>query len=354
MGEFPTSIEEVTVGWLDESLKGSGGGGRVTGFTSERIGEGVGLLGKLDRITVEWEGAGPDAPSSVVGKFATDNAEALDVVKTFNFYEKEVNFYRTMADRTLTRTPACHAAHYDGDAETFVLLLEDASSGEMGDQVAGATASQIEATAEELVKLHASWWGNAEVGASEWVNHLSHPIYTQGIPMALDGYHPISSQILDMPAWYDRYRASIGRLMDEMAQMPWTLCHGDARLDNLFFDVGPDPLTVIDWQLVLQNAGISDIAYFMSQSVPIERRRDMESDLVTHYRDRLVELGVDAPTRDELWDAYRVFTMFCTVFPVVGGGTVDPDDERGVALARTMMDRAVTASEDLGAVSLLD
>ncbi|MCP5028382.1 MAG: phosphotransferase [Actinomycetia bacterium] len=354
MGEFPTKIEEVTVPWLNGVLSAAGGGGQVVGFSSERIGEGVGLMGKLDRISVEWQSAGPDAPTSVVGKFATDNPEALEVVKSFNFYEKEVNFYNTMADRTLSRTPVCHAAEYDGDSETFILLFEDVSTGEMGDQVAGATASQVEATAEELVKLHASWWGNDEVGASEWIYPLSHPLYTQGIPMALDGYHPISSQILDMPGWYDRYRASIGSLLERAAAMPWTLCHGDARLDNLFFDVGPDSLAVIDWQIIIQGPGVYDLAYFMSQSAPVDLRRDMESDVVTHYRDRLIELGIDPPSRAELWDAYRLATIMCTVYPVVGGGTVDPEDERGVALARAMIDRSVTASEDLGAVEFLD
>lgn len=56
-----------------------------------------------------------------------------------------------------------------------------------------------------------------------------------------DGYHPISSKILDLPPWYDRYRASVGDLIEAQADMPWTLCHGDVRLDNLFFVSVPIP-----------------------------------------------------------------------------------------------------------------
>lgn len=353
MESFPRSVEDVTTAWLNQSLTGSGTAGTVTSFSSERIGAGIGLLGKLDRINLQWEGGSSNAPSSVVAKFATDNEEALGVVKIFNFYEKEVNFYSALADQTLTRTPACHAASYDRDSESFVLLLEDVSAGEMGDQNTGATQAQVEATVEELVKLHASWWASPTIEALPWINGLDHPLYTEGIPQALDGYHPISSQILDLPDWYDRYRSSIRDLLTELSRLPWTLCHGDARLDNLFYGVGDDSLVVLDWQLTNRSCGIGDIAYFMSQSVPIDLRRELDHDVVSHYRDRLIDLGVDAPTFEELWHWYRLSSVFCLVYPVVGGGTVDPNDERALALVRTMLDRCVAAAEDLDAVTLL-
>lgn len=110
---------------------------------------------------------------------------------------------------------------------------------------------------------------------------------------------------------------------------------------------------MIDWQLVLRAAGVFDIAYFMSQSVPIDVRRQLERDVVTHYRDRLIELGVEAPTFDELWDGYRLAVVLCLVYPVVSGGTADPDDERSMNLARAMLDRCATASEDLNGLSFL-
>ncbi len=353
MGAFPTKIEEVTADWLTSSLRDVSGGGTVSGFTSERIGEGVGLLGKLDRITLQWDGAGASAPHTVIGKFATENPEALGVVTTFNFYEKEVNFYKTLADKTLTRTPECHFAEHDPETQTFVILMEDASSGQMGDQVAGATASQIEATAEELVKLHASWWDSPVIEEMPWILDLSHPMYTEGLPGALDAYLPMSSQILTIPPWYDTFRSSIGGVLERMKAMPPTLAHGDARLDNLFFDVGDDPLLIIDWQIIIQAPGVFDLAYFMSQSVPTELRRETDADLVTNYHDRLIELGVNPPSRDELWDAYRLAMAFCVVYPVIGGGTVDTEDARAVDLVNTMLDRCVTAVEDLDSVSLL-
>ena len=353
MVAFPTCIEEVSLEFLNENLRTAGGGGTVIGYTTERIGEGVGLLGKLDRISLQWDGASTDAPETVVGKFATDNEEALAVVTTFNFYEKEVNFYNTLADKTLTRTPEVHVAVHDPATQQFVILMEDASSGEMGDQVTGATPAQVEATAEELVKLHASWWQSPVVAESPFIYDLMHPINYEGIPHALDAYQPISSQILDLPSWYDRYRAAVPSVLERLAAQPFTLAHGDPRLDNLFFGVGDDPLLVIDWQIIIQAPGVYDLAYFMSQSVPIETRRDMEADVITHYFDRLVELDVSPPSRQELWDTYRLACATCLVYPAVGGGTVDPDDGRAVDLVKAMLDRCVTAAEDLGSVALL-
>ncbi len=352
---FPTCIAEVTTGWLDDNLRAVGGpGSRVTGFTVERIGEGVGLLGELHRLTLEWESASPAAPKKVIAKLRTDNPDALNVVKTFNFYEKEVSFYTGLAPTTLTRTPICYAAAYSAHNESFVLLLEDVSGGTTADQVIGASQSQVEAVVDGLAKLHASWWNSPLLEATPWLAKSSDPIYSVGIPQALDAYLPITSQNFAIPSWYDRYRSTLVATIDRMANaMPLTLCHGDLRLDNLFFDVGTDPLVVIDWQIVVRAAGVFDIGYFMSQSVPIELRRTLDRDVMTQYRDRLIGLGVDAPSFDELWDGYRQSIAFCLCYPIIGGSTIDPTHERSRALIQAFFDRCVTAAEDLDAVSLL-
>ena len=352
---FPTNIGEITSGWLTDNLSAAGGAdSRVTGFSVERIGEGVGLMGELHRLRLEWEGATSSAPRTVIAKLRTDNPDALNVVKTFNFYEKEVRFYNELAPRTMTRTPMCYAGSHSAHNESFVLLLEDVSNGTMGDQVLGATQPQVEATVEELVKLHASWWNSSALDEAPWLSKSTDPIYTIGIPQALDAYHPITSQNFAIPSWYDRYRSTLVANINGLADaMPLTLCHGDMRLDNLFFDVGNDPLVVIDWQIVIQSVGIFDVGYFMSQSVPIGLRRTLDHDVVTHYRDRLIELDIDAPSFEQLWDGYRQSIAFCLCYPIIGGATIDPAHERSRDLIQAFFDRCVTAAEDLDAVSLL-
>ena len=91
----------------------------------------------------------------------------------------------------------------------------------------------------------------------------------------------------------------------------------------------------------------------MSQSVPTGLRRELDSDVVEHYRDGLVELGIAAPGVAELWESYRLAAATCLCYPMVGGGTIDPEHERSRELVQALFDRCVTAAEDLDGVSLL-
>ena len=79
--------------------------------------------------------------------------------------------------------------------------------------------------------------------------------------------------------------------------MNCSICHGDYRLDNLFFDydkdgsgaLSVDPVTgepqwcVIDWQLVMATNPAFELSYFISQSVTNEFRLAHEKRLLHAY-----------------------------------------------------------------------
>ena len=95
--------------------------------------------------------------------------------------------------------------------------------------------------------------------------------------------------------------------LDRFRDRPRTLCHGDYRLDNLFFGVRPDhePIRVVDWQIVSQCVGTYDVGMFLSQSVAPSIRREIELDLLRAYHDRLLEHGVRGYTFADCIDDYR-------------------------------------------------
>jgi aminoglycoside/choline kinase family phosphotransferase len=72
------------------------------------------------------------------------------------------------------------------------------------------------------------------------------------------------------------------------------LCHGDFRLDNLFFanGAGHAPLTVLDWQISFKGNGAYDLAYFISQSLNTDDRRSAEKALIDRYVAVLADNGV--------------------------------------------------------------
>ena len=99
----------------------------------------------------------------------------------------------------------------------------------------------------------------------------------------------------------------IAAMLDRFRDRPRTLCHGDYRLDNLFFGIRPDhePIRVVDWQIVSQCVGTYDVGMFLSQSVAPSIRREIELDLLRAYHDRLLEHGVRGYTFADCIDDYR-------------------------------------------------
>ena len=142
-------------------------------------------------------------------------------------------------------------------------------------------------------------------------------------------------------------------LVARLSEGPFTLSHGDYRLDNIFFGAGDVALKVCDWQLVDRSRGARDLAYFTSQSLIPELRAEIERSLVERYVERLVSHGVDDYPFDVAWHDYRLATAFGFVYPVIAGGSLDHADERATNLTGEMFRRSVRAIVELDALELI-
>lgn len=129
--------------------------------------------------------------------------------------------------------------------------------------------------------------------------------------------------------------------------------HGDLRLDQLFFGVGPDdpPVTALDWQVSSRGRGAYDLAYFLSQSMTTETRRTCEATLIERYAARLAEHGIDYGAAD-LYRDYRLTTAWCFIYPVLGTGRFDVANARQLDLLRVMLRGSVAAIEDNDALAV--
>jgi aminoglycoside phosphotransferase (APT) family kinase protein len=148
-----------------------------------------------------------------------------------------------------------------------------------------------------------------------------------------------------------------------IAEAPMTVCHGDFRGDNLMFDdraSAEDEVAVLDWQITYRGPAVTDVAYFLCQSLTLEERRAHERELLRGWYD---ELGVtlrreqgrelDDYPFDLAWDQYRRAALGTTVYPVVAIAQMDAANERGLELTRAMASRAFTACLDLGSAEFL-
>ena len=158
-----------------------------------------------------------------------------------------------------------------------------------------------------------------------------------------------------MRATGEKLCSEVVGILDRFSDGPMTICHGDTRLDNLFFGTHPGdpPLRVIDWQIGVRATGTYDVGYFMSQSMNVETRRAHEEELLRLYYGLLTSGGVSGYSYDDMLHHYRWTLLFCMAYPVMGGGLGDLGNERGYQLIRTMRDRSAAAIMDWKAGDLL-
>ncbi|MEE3327302.1 MAG: phosphotransferase [Myxococcota bacterium] len=347
----------MTTEWLGQIL-----GANLSGFESEALGEGAGLLGLLIRVTPQYTSDSAGGPSSLIAKFPTPTAENRVVAETFDMYGRELRFYARLANQTAARTPDVYCAEYDGESSDFALLIEDLSVYRAGDQREGANLKDAERAIDQIVKLHSTWWDQTEIEELAWIPIQDNPVQcagmTQGFAAGWDVFLDKFGDVL--PSGKQRAFSQIGPQTDSclrrLCSGTRTVVHGDFRLDNLFFGVDDDAdqVAMFDWQGISRSCGPQDLGYFLSQSLQSEVRKDHHDALVRRYWDGLCDAGIQGYSFERCWEDYRCAVLYLFTYAVVIAGTLDHSNERGAAMVRQLASRSAETIDEVGALDLLD
>jgi len=355
---MPAAAEDLTAPWLTAALQSGGldvvvGGVRATAFA-----EGAGMLSLLVRVELEYaRGSGPD---SLVVKMPTPLQANRTTAVDFHCYQREVRFYREAAERTPARTPTIHFADLEGD-DDFVIVMEDFRGHHIGDQIVGCTVEQAQLCMTTIAELHSSFWGKVDHPDYDFIPY-HYPSYMsdnlhQGAVALWDTMVELGGEAVPdfMRDLKSRYLAAIPRMQEWITAEPRTVVHGDFRMDNLYFGTNPDqvPVALGDWQGILRGNGAHDLAYFLSQSMPVEARRAHERDLVARWHAGLVAGGVRDYSFERAWEDYRRAVLYLWTYVTVIAGALDPANERGRRWMTEMIRRSSAAIDDLGLIALL-
>jgi hypothetical protein len=274
-------------------------------------------------------------------------------------YLSEVRFYQEVGLANPLPPARPYFAAFDEQTHDFVLVLEDLSHLRLADQTVGCTVADAEVVVDAIARQHGHWWESSRFPSMPWLKTYATPPFPIRIADNFENGWPEFVDLVGSdlsPALRDfgeRFPSMVQWFGDQLARPPRTLLHGDLRLDQLFFAVGVDdpPVTALDWQITGMGRGAYDLAYFLSQSLPTDTRREYEPQLIERYAERLAEQGVAYP-RGELWRDYRITTAFCFIYPVLVGGRIEIANERHRELLDIILDRATAAIEDHDALSL--
>ena len=348
--------EDVDAPFLTGVLRSCGllpGDTRVV--TSTRTPVGTGQMADTVRFTL---GYGPErpagAPTSVVGKFASQDPQSLATGLVMRAYEVEVRFYTEVAPRVASRVPGLLYAALDPVDAWFTLLLEDMEGAVQGDEIDGCDADVAGAAVGQMAGLHGPCWEDPDLGARHWIDRSS-PEANAFTASVVTGVFPGFLQ-----RYGDRLEDEHVRLLEEFVERiggwmsrprgPRTVVHADFRLDNLLFTPDrPDPV-VVDFQTVNWGAGAYDLAYFVGGCLEPEVRRMCADDLLARYHGELERHGVRGYTLEDLRADFRR-ECFGGVLMAIGASMLVRQTERGDRMFLTSVSRHAQQALDLDARS---
>lgn len=346
---IPKSINEVSINWLSEILEAE-----VVRAQPMQIGQGIGLMGDIFRVELQYREVTPGQPDSVVVKLPSSFEENRTQGVDLGMFESEVRFYNELAKDATVGIPDVYFAEIKTGTADFVVVMEDLSHLEMVDQSTGMNFEQATGAVEVLASIHAVWWDRVQVPDMEWIPTMVGPriefvdqLLAQIFPVFAQGFEQyLPKGGLEI---YELFAGNYLKLTTAIAsRSPWTLAHQDYRVENLMFGPpGSGQVAVLDWQGIGRGPGAYDLAYILGGSMVTELRRRHEKDLVSAYHERLLEHGVKGYSREQLWEDYaHAHLLGGIAVPLLSGGSMDLSNERGLQLIATMAARHTTAALD--------
>ncbi len=393
--DVPYSIEDLTTDWLSRGLQASGaiGGSTVADVTMDVLGDQVGFNGEVVIITPTYSPPSEKAPASLALKIPTTSKNRI-MGQTMGLYEKEIRFYRDLQPGLNIRTPRHYYSALDvaddpdvilqrlqgmnrlpiwiirgimalanrfvlGNPRRYALLIEDLSSFRMGDQATGCSEEDVRNIIATMARLHAQFWDSESLGEMSWIapyavtSRIMQMRFLQGVDRYLsDEGAGLTPARRDLIGWLRKNGIA---LTETLGEEPATLLHGDFRLDNICFDDANGEVVLFDWQTMLAGPGASDLAYFISATLPEDVDEPQVNELIDLYHGEISQRGVDV-SRDRLRWQYEVgmLTMLHRVLPTTYPDQMELDAGRGLPLLQAWISRIYARLEHVDPESILE
>ena len=327
---IPQTPAELDAGWFTETLSHRSDGARVTAVDHTRIGEGIGFVGDLYRCHFTWDRDDEALPASVVVKLPSSIHGNRALGEGLQAYEREILVYRDHAagiglpmpahiHTDMDKNPAPWLGEVvrfllerlpirgvqwmvdkllnlpEGAMRRYLLVIEDIDDARPAQQFEGGTLDDALAALRVLARFHARHWMSRELLDREkliWPFSRTPKVFQAQYRRNRDEFvqrfgDVVSAELIDR---IDEVNENLLHLSDQMVDAPWTVLHGDYRLDNVLFRESGE-IVVVDYQLLLWGRAGWDVAYFITTALGPEHR-EAEDEMLSTYHDELVAAGV--------------------------------------------------------------
>jgi hypothetical protein len=343
---IPQRVEELTAEWFTGVLAT---GATVVDVRCEEIGVGVGFMGEVHRCHLTWErpehaptnvqdGEVAGLPPSVIVKTPTQIPENFAAGDALRSYEREIVVYQTLRSTLGIPMPGYYHGSMDPDPapwmlrplfflfdhlsirginlviaqflklsgksrRRYILVIEDIADARPPTQMLGGSLDDARRALEVLAQFHAANWMRPD--ATQRYRHI-YPVdtvprvgqasYLRNRGEFVERFGPLLHD--GMLERLDAIQDRVPEICSALAEEPWTLLHGDYRLDNVLFRPNGE-MVVLDFQGVALGRPAVDVAYFITTALTAEHR-DEEETLLRAYHDALVAAGVSSYPFEQL------------------------------------------------------
>lgn len=354
---FSVGTREYSESSIDAEFWREVFGVEVSASEPRRIGEGQVGMNLRYGLTSDSE----HVPSSVVVKLVSPDPVSRATGISLRNYEREVKFYNELVKTIDVRSPYCWFADWHPDTGDIALVLEDMAPCEQGDQIRGCGIEHARLAVDQLVKMQGPRWNDATLHSVDWLQRrdANDVERLSGlINMVKPGFMAVYEDIIRQEIGSDGVDF-VNTMSDNIAGYvaakgePFTVTHGDYRLDNLLFasDTGGVPCAVVDWQTPGHGNGIADLAYFIGAGLLPDDRRMHEWDLVDQYIRGIESYGHEVD-HDWVKTHYRREAISGVIMAVIASQIVGRT-ERGDKMFEVMATRHIVQGLENGALSLV-
>jgi hypothetical protein len=377
---IPRNINDITPGWLTKVLTESGVLEQTTihSFEANIIGEDKGFMGQVARIKLEYDAPENHSPSTVIVKLPSLERGRRLLGDLMLHNEAENRLYGEFLPELSLKTPRCYFLDMDPGLNErtvklytylgkrlpiiplfpfliltvlfflikkrrYVLLLEDLDEYDQIDQREGCSFEDARLVLNKLGESQALFWENPRI-KTHWLmpgfefSKSSNLIYKRSLARFRARY---GNSVSDKGQKVIKWLAENNSDLDKLAMTrPFTLVHGDFRLDNLFFDRANNNIVAVDWQAAHYGPGVFDAAYFCLSAGREGFTPRQITELATAYYQSLIDGGVTNYCLDECLKDYQLAQLLALRMTLILAGSPDLDENPDlVVLFQLWIDR---------------
>ena len=329
----PKKIEDVDAQFFTNLLRAQNllaPDNEVTDLDSKVIGADKGFTSTvmLAKLTYKSPPLPDTSPDKLVVKIMGADLRIKGLIDSYIvhhvIFPNEIRFFAENKDASCpAHYPTNYFAHSRG-TDHFMVMEDLSDDAICGDGAAGgASYDQCVQVMLYLAKLHGHFWGKRhEAKSPSSVQNLFAGSDLNIYPLLLKKVMPTGFKVFAkaFPHIMEKIGADTINVMSKVRKEarstahhnkhahrlppqkwkaiariyrsePMTLCHGDMKLDNIFFKKSDGSVIAVDWGVSGWGNPMADLSYFFGRSVDSEDRRKWWDDLLDIYLNELVKVN---------------------------------------------------------------